>query len=400
MEALQTIYIKSLKEKLMLPFPIISHTPVLPKSEVVSYDAGNANFTFVSGNGDLYFYGYNSYGQFGNGTTNNTAPVWYKSNEMNNVARVFSNNSRCTVVIKKDNTVWACGQVQNSNMFGSVTMGTGVISSWVNITASIPVPVQNIKYIKPGYYASALLTNDGLLYWSGSNGYTMFGMSGGKTTYTLVPFSSSTPVLDVFFYGMYNQYDSSAIVDYNNKLYMAGSNSFKQIDNTTTSSYATYTASLPSYKIKKVYFGATASILAHTVDNNVIYSGISGVINASSANGALNGSSLGTYDLAGSAASYVYYGLTSTRACYAQANTNNVPITNTNNQNTLKTLVRYLPTAESGFLPDMFCTELRDSILFYKGSAGNNRLYALGALVGQGSTANAQYVQIKMPTGF
>lgn len=385
----------------MLPFPIISQTPILPKSEIVSYDAGNSSFAFVSGAGDLYFYGFNTYGNFGNGTTNSTTAQWYKSNEMNNVARVFSNNSRCTVVIKNDGTVWACGQVQNSNMFGSVAMGTGVISSWVNITASIPVPVTNIKYIKPGYYSSALLTNDGQLYWSGSNGYTMFGMSGGKTTYTLVPFSTSTPVMDVFFYGMYNQYDSSAILDYNNKLYMSGSNAFKQINSTTTSSYSTYTASLTNLNIKKVYFGSVANILALTTTGAVVYSGISGVVNTSGANNATNGYSLSSgHDIAGAAASYVYYSNATSRACYAHGNSNNVPILNTNSQTISKTFVRSLPAAEVGIIPEMYCTDLKESILFYKGTAGNNRLYALGALVNQGGSSTAQYVQIKMPTGF
>lgn len=385
----------------MLPFPIISQTPILPKSEIVSYDAGNVNFAFVSGNGDLYFYGYNSYGQFGNGTTNNTQAVWYKSNEMTNVARVFCNGSRLTVVIKKDGSVWACGQVQNVNMFGSVAMASGVNSSWVDISGSLPVTSDKIKYIKPGYYSSALLTNDGQLYWSGSNGYSMFGMSGNKTTYTLVPFSTTNPVMEVFFYGMFCSYDGSSIIDYNNKLYMAGSNSFKQIDSSTGGSYGTYTASLTSYNIKKVYYGATAYILAQTTDNRIIYSGISGTVNASSASGALNNYSISTgNELAGAGSTYIYYSTLSTRACYAHGNTNNVPILNTNSQTTAKTLVRYLPAAESGFTPEMFCTDLKESILFYKGSAGNNRLYALGALVGQGSTANAQYIKISMPTGF
>ena len=128
----------------------------------------NDKTVYVSTNTGLYAWGYNSYGQVGNGTTDRVlTPHKVEGIEGNIKEIVYYNNG--TVYVLTDTGLYAWG----SNVFGAVGNGTTD-----NVLTPYKAVNGNIKEIVYNNGTVYVLTDDGLYAW----GYNKYGQVGnGKT---------------------------------------------------------------------------------------------------------------------------------------------------------------------------------------------------------------------------
>ena len=128
----------------------------------------NDKTVYVLTDTGLYAWGYNSYGQVGNGTTDRVlTPHKVKGIEGNIKEIVYYNNG--TVYVLTDTGLYAWG----SNGFGEV--GNGTIDNVLTPYKAVNGNIKEIVYNNRTVYVS---TDDGLYAW----GYNKYGQVGnGKT---------------------------------------------------------------------------------------------------------------------------------------------------------------------------------------------------------------------------
>ena len=128
---------------------------------------GNTSYSsaFIAADGKLYTWGYNNFGQLGNGTTiNKSIPTQIGSST--NWVNIASGQYH-TMAIKSDGTLWAWGQ----NTYGQLGDGTntyrtspfqiGTATNWASISC--------------GQYYTLAIKTDGTLWAWGQNSYTQLG---------------------------------------------------------------------------------------------------------------------------------------------------------------------------------------------------------------------------------
>lgn len=382
----------------MLPFSIISNTNKIEYKTVTSYDLGNSNLNIVDSSGNLYHYGYNTYGTFGTGTTNNSnLQKWFKS-PLDNVSTIFCNGSRSSVAIRKNGTIWLCGTAAAGQHGTSVSYSTTQYT-WIDITATMPVAVSQIKSYVIGQSAACIVTTDGKMWSTGSA--VVYSTSGTAVNgWKLCTFSGS--IDNVYISGTSQQSDFSIITDTSGYVYGCGNNSYKQINSGSTASYSTYTA-IDSTRTYKSISILTLAWVGVTTNNLILYSGVSGVVNPASASGSLNSYQLtsNVYDVSVTTQAFTYYKPgTSSLTFYSYGAANSIPYLNTNLATNTATVVRNSPPEEGANIPIKMlgAMAIKESILVYQDSNGI-RFYALGILVGQQGLSNATYIKLEMPTG-
>lgn len=121
--------------------------------------ASGENFTAaLKSDGTVWTWGYNYYGQLGDGsTTNRNTPV--QVSNLNNVVALAA-SSNYMLALKSDGTVWSWGY-----------NGSGQLGNGTNSNSSTPVQVSNLKDIKAisaGNSVSVALKNDGTIWGWGS----------------------------------------------------------------------------------------------------------------------------------------------------------------------------------------------------------------------------------------
>ena len=218
-------------------------TPIKVMKDVVSVSVGMFHTAAIKGDGTLWVWGRNIEGQLGNGTfTNETSPIQV----MDDVIAV-SCGYDYTTVIKTDGSLWAWG----GNSYGQ-------LGTQVNDSSCIPVKVmENVVAVCASISKeTAALTSDGSLWhWGGYNGTIAptkvmdsvadFGLSGTlvilKKNGTLWEGHPSNSIDRV--YGLNNITKISvggsfqAVVSADGSLYMWGSNSSGCIGDRATSYY-------------------------------------------------------------------------------------------------------------------------------------------------------------------
>lgn len=187
-------------------------------SDWIEVSAGSTHSCAVKSNGTLWTWGYNDYGQLGDGT-------WIQKNIPTQIGndtdwKKVETSSRTTIAIKIDNTIWGwgrndVGQLGNGNYLSinspvqiggnsgdwkSVRAGDGhslalkndnTLWAWgqnyfgqlgngTNINENIPIPIQignsnNWKDISVGVTNSMALKDDNTLWSWGSNDYGQLG---------------------------------------------------------------------------------------------------------------------------------------------------------------------------------------------------------------------------------
>ncbi|KAB2843674.1 MAG: hypothetical protein F9K47_06150 [Burkholderiales bacterium] len=177
--------------------------------------AGSDHAFLVRDDGSLWVWGYNFYGQYGDGTTVSRASP---SKVLTNV-RAAAAGAQHTLAVKIDGTLWAWG----TNSKGQ--LGTGNTE-----TRTLPVQVtNNVTAVAAGQFHSFALKADGTLWAWGSNSDGQLG--DGTTTDRSAPVQVMTGVRSV----AAGHYHSLAIRN-DGTLWTWGANSGGQLGNNTTTS--------------------------------------------------------------------------------------------------------------------------------------------------------------------
>ena len=151
---------------------------------------GEAHNVALKSDGTVWAWGYNAFGQVGNGTTNDTAtPVQVGLESVPPLSPVTKLGGRTyfNLAVKADGTVWGWG------MNWSGQMGNGTVNSSSGVQVSVPVQVSNSQVggainnpvqVSCGYtYGVVLLTNGTVWTWgTGGNGELGNGTIGHNYT--------------------------------------------------------------------------------------------------------------------------------------------------------------------------------------------------------------------------
>ena len=190
-----------------------TNRPISVATNVVVGAAGANHSLFVTTDGTLWVMGLNSYGQLGNGTKSSTnLPISVASNVV--VGAAGANHS---LFVTTDGTLWVMGL----NSYGQ--LGNGTKSS-----TNLPISVaSNVVAVAAGTNHSLFVTTDGTLWAMGLN--TVGQLGNGTTTDAHTPISVASNVVAVAA-GM----NHSLFVKTDGTLWVMGLNSYGQLGNGTT----------------------------------------------------------------------------------------------------------------------------------------------------------------------
>ena len=136
-------------------------TPIKVMEKVVQVAAGGSHTLAVKEDGSLWAWGYNNYGQIGDGTSgsdnNKTTPVKI----MDNVVQVAAGYYH-TLAVKADGSLWAWGY----NLYGQLGDGT---SGSANSKATPVKIMDNVSHVAAGGYHTLAVKADGSLWAWGAN---------------------------------------------------------------------------------------------------------------------------------------------------------------------------------------------------------------------------------------
>lgn len=207
-----------------------------------SISAGVYFTVALKSNGTLWTWGYNVYGELGNGSTaQNTVPMQIGSDTN---WRSIAAGDYHTLALKSDGTLWAWGynvfgqvgitpnsyapnQIGTDSNWASISAGThhsaavksdgtlwtwgygGMLGDGTTINSLVPVQIGSADwgYIEAGSYHTTAIKRDGTLWSWGSNSYGQLG--NWNTTYSLVPLviMSTTNLSDADADGWYSYQD-------------------------------------------------------------------------------------------------------------------------------------------------------------------------------------------------
>ncbi|MEI8291413.1 MAG: MBG domain-containing protein [Verrucomicrobiota bacterium] len=191
--------------------------PVMVANNVVAGGAGLYHSMFVKMDGTIWAMGLNNFGQLGNGTTNNTSlPVCVASNAVTASAGGYH-----SLFVKTNGTLWAMGSDLNGQL------GDGQSA---NFRIKLPVSVaSNVVAVAAGYMHSLFIKTNGTLWAMGDDTYGQLG--NGSYNGTFSPICVASNVVAVVAGA-----DHSLFVKTNGTLWAMGNNSNGQLGNGTTSS--------------------------------------------------------------------------------------------------------------------------------------------------------------------
>ena len=147
---------------------IDSNVPLKIMDNVVSVSFGDDYSAAITKDGSLYMWGFNGYGQLGNGTTDGQLGMIHKTDAptkiMDNIVSV-SLGSTHSAAITTDGSLYMWGH----NVSGQLGNGT-------NDNSNVPVKIMdNIASVSLKSSSSAAITTDGSLYMWGYNNYGQLG---------------------------------------------------------------------------------------------------------------------------------------------------------------------------------------------------------------------------------
>ena len=152
---------------------------ILPEGGKVTprISVGNHHTVALKADGTVWTWGYNGYGQLGNGNTNTIyAP---EKIEIEDVVDVKAGENY-TLVLKADGTVWAVGY--NGN--GQLGNGTTIRSlQFTQVMIDEETPLTNIEKIDAGQYSAFAVTKEGNVYGWGYNPYGELGIKNTASSY-------------------------------------------------------------------------------------------------------------------------------------------------------------------------------------------------------------------------
>ncbi|MDR2017620.1 MAG: hypothetical protein LBQ00_01870, partial [Syntrophobacterales bacterium] len=207
---------------------------LVPLSGVTAIAAGASSSSALQSDGTVWTWGYNNFGQLGDGTTTTrTTPVQLKNlSDVTAIAAQYYN----FFALKKDGTVWSWGW----NQYGQ--LGNGTVDK-PNALFAHPTPVQvknlsDVKAIAAGYTHCLALKKDGTVWGWGGNGLGELGDGTKIDQYTPVQVlvkdddDKLVPLLGVTAITTENHHSLALAED--NTVWAWGYNSFGQIGDGTS----------------------------------------------------------------------------------------------------------------------------------------------------------------------
>lgn len=149
-------------------------------SEIKQIVSGMYHTIVLKANGSLWACGHNGYGQLGLNDTTNRASFTQVTENINNDVKQVACGFYHTVILKKDGSLWSCG----NNGYGQLGLGdTTERYTFTQITTNIN---NNVKQVACGLQYTVILKNDGSLWSCGRNSYGELGLNNtsSKTTFT------------------------------------------------------------------------------------------------------------------------------------------------------------------------------------------------------------------------
>ena len=160
--------------------------PVPQLTDVITVNAWNDTWAAITRDGQLYMWGYNYYGQLGDGTSINAySPIQPKFEEPVRIAQVAIGTSH-TVALSTDGQVYTWGSNSHGQMGNGTTTGSNKIPVRIEIGDG-----KRISKVYAFDYSTAALTADGELYMWGNNWYGQLG--DGSTTDKFTPVKVEFP---------------------------------------------------------------------------------------------------------------------------------------------------------------------------------------------------------------
>ena len=196
----------------------IKSTPVKIMNDVASVSLGGVHSAAITTDGDLYTWGYNDYGQLGDGTTKiKSTPIKI----MNDVASVSLGGAHSAAITTDgDLYTWGCNN-------------SGILGDGTTESKSTPVKIMSdVASVSLGEAHSAAITTDGDLYTWGYNGDGQLG--DGTTENKSTPVKIMSDVASVSL----GRFHSAAITT-DGDLYTWGYNVYGQLGDGTTESKST-----------------------------------------------------------------------------------------------------------------------------------------------------------------
>jgi alpha-tubulin suppressor-like RCC1 family protein len=169
-------------------------------TNVVAVEAGEFQILALKSDGTLWAWGYNNYGQLGDGTTTNrSTPVQVLGaggvGFLTGISKLAMGIANSPLVLKNDGTLWAWGW----NLYGQLGSNT-------TTNSSVPVQVMGaggvgfltgITAIGGGVNNGIALKNDGTIWNWGYNNVGQLGNGTTTTIYTPVQILGSTPAATI-----------------------------------------------------------------------------------------------------------------------------------------------------------------------------------------------------------
>jgi alpha-tubulin suppressor-like RCC1 family protein len=146
-------------------------------TNIKSISAGSYHSAALGIDGSVWTWGENYFGQIGNGTTNDNIPNPYKVIGISDVKSISTGNEH-TIALKNDGTFWAWGY-NNAGQKGNGTSGVNVLSPF-QITS-----LTGVESISAGGNNSSALKIDGTAWIWGDNSSGQIG--NGGTANALIP---------------------------------------------------------------------------------------------------------------------------------------------------------------------------------------------------------------------
>ena len=222
-------------------------------SNVIDISAGSEYNLAIKSNGTVWAWGFNIFGQLGDGsTTNRSIPV-----QVNGLTDIISISAGIyhSLALKNDGTVWAWGS-NNQGAIGD--------STWVSRTSPVKVSnLSNIIAISAGGNTSFALKSDGTVWAWGYNRTGDLGIGSYSDRNIPTNIDSINNIISISA-GRYSTY----AIKSNGTLYAWGSNGYGQLGDNTLLNRIIPVQAVGINNVKEVYAGIYHCI-AYKIDNTV-----------------------------------------------------------------------------------------------------------------------------------
>ena len=228
-------------------------------SEIVALSAGVAHSLALKSDGTVWTWGYNYYGQLGNGTsgTNSDRGIPVQVKELSGVVSIRA-GAYHSLAVKSDGTVWTWGHNNDGQL------GNGVITD-----SSTPVQViglNSMVAVAGGENHSLALKSDGTVWVWGYNTRGQLGTNTISDSYTPIQIGNLNGIIAIAANGA-----TSVALKSDGTVWVWGSNFYGQLGNGTSGfdSYSSTPVQVNSLAGITAIAAGTTHILALTADPNL-----------------------------------------------------------------------------------------------------------------------------------